>query len=76
MTPSHALYAPAARVKHLRPQSRSAAVDLPVLRQRTRDLLAAHVPLTLLLDLAEPKGPDSAGRYAREGGDTTWLRAG
>ena len=76
MTPSHALHAPMARVQQLRAPRRSAAVDLPVLRQRTRDLLAAHVPLALLLDLAEPKGPDSAGCYAREGGDTTWLRAG
>ena len=75
MTPSHPLHAPMARVQPRAPR-RSAAVDLPVLRQRTRDLLAAHVPLTLLLDLAEPKGPDSAGRYAGEGGDTTWLRAG
>ena len=75
MTPSHALHAPMARVQ-LRAPHRSAAVDLPVLRQRTRDLLAAHVPLALLLDLAEPKGPDSAGCYAREGGDTTWLSAG
>ena len=72
MTPSHALHASMARVQ-LRAPRRRAAVDLPVLRQRTRDLLAAHVPLALLLDLAEPKGPDSAGCYAREGGDTTWL---
>ena len=76
MTPSPALHAPMARVQHLRAPRRSPAVDLPVLRRRTRDLLAAHVPLALLLDLAEPQGPDSAGCYAREGGDTTWLRAG
>lgn len=75
MTPLHALHAPMARVQSRAPR-RSAAVDLPVLRQRTRDLLAAHVPLALLLDLAEPKGPDSAGCYAREGGDTTWLPTG
>ena len=52
------------------------AVDLPTLRERTRGLLAAHVPLSLLLDLAEPDGPDSAACYVREGGDTTWLQVG
>ena len=52
------------------------AVDLPTLRGRTQGLLAAHVPLSLLLDLAEPHGPDSAGRYLREGGDPSWLQAG
>ena len=52
------------------------AVDLPTFRERTQGLLAAHVPLSLLLDLAEPDGPDSAGCYVREGGDATWLQAG
>jgi hypothetical protein len=30
-------------------------------------LLAAGVPLSLLLDLRLPEGPDSASIYAREG---------
>ncbi len=47
--------------------------DLPVLTHRTADLLRDHVPLTLLLDLAEENGPRSADRYADEGGDATWL---
>jgi len=48
-------------------------LDLPVLTHRTADLLRDHVPLTLLLDLAEDDGPRSAVRYADEGGDATWL---
>ncbi len=51
-------------------------VDLPSLRRRTSDLLLAHVPLTLLLDLADPAGLDSVGRYTREGGDVGWLHTG
>lgn len=58
----------------LRP--RAGLPDLPELRRRTSDLLHSHVPLTLLLDLADPCGPDSAGRYREEAGDTSWLRAG
>ena len=51
-------------------------VDVGVLVRRTTALLNARVPLTLLLDLAEPLGPDSAGRFTSEGGDVTWLAAG
>lgn len=51
-------------------------VDVAVLVRRTTALLGAGVPLTLLLDLAEPFGPDSAGRFTSEGGDVTWLAAG
>jgi len=51
-------------------------VDVGVLVRRTTALLNAGVPLTLLLDLAEPLGPDSAGRFTSEGGDVTWLAAG
>ena len=76
MTPSHAPHAPTLVQPLLAPHDRARAVDVPSLRQCTRDLLAAHVPLSLLLDLADPRIPDSAGVYAREGGDTTWLRAG
>lgn len=50
-------------------------LDLPALRRRTGELLRAGVPLTLLLDLADPEGPDSAALFGREGGDTSWLRA-
>ncbi len=49
------------------------ALDLPALTHRTADLLRDHVPLTLLLDLAEEQGPRSAVRYADEGGDASWL---
>lgn len=50
-------------------------LDLPVLTHRTADLLRDHVPLTLLLDLADEGGPRSAVVYASEGGDADWLRA-
>jgi hypothetical protein len=41
------------------------------------DLLADGVPLTLLLDLADPAGPDSAAINAveRPPGDPIWLEA-
>jgi hypothetical protein len=35
--------------------------------------LARHVPLTLLLDLASPAGPESARIHARETADLSWL---
>ena len=41
---------------------------------RTRALLEAHVPLRLLLDLADPAGPDSAGHFEQEPADLSWLR--
>ena len=36
--------------------------------------LAAGVPLTLLVDLADPSGPDSRHINATEAADLTWLR--
>ena len=47
-------------------------VDLPALAARTAALLAGHVPLTLLLDLAGP--PASEALYRAEEPDLTWLR--
>lgn len=41
---------------------------------RTLTMLSDGVPLTLLLDLADPAGPDSAGHFANERADLTWLR--
>jgi hypothetical protein len=35
--------------------------------------LASRVPLTLLLDLASPAGPESARIHARETADLSWL---
>lgn len=49
------------------------AADVPALVRRTAGLLHAHVPLTLLLDLAEDTGPRSAQCYDAEGGDASWL---
>jgi hypothetical protein len=50
-------------------------VDVSRLVRRTEALLAAGVPLTLLLDLAEPLGPRSAVLLREEGGDASWLSA-
>ena len=41
--------------------------------RHTGDVLRAGVPLTLLMDLAEPEGPDSAESFTSEGGDASWL---
>jgi hypothetical protein len=37
--------------------------------------LAAGIPLTLILDLIEPTGPDSTRAYRDEPGDTAWVPA-
>ena len=47
-------------------------VDVAVLVRTTSQLLRSGVPLTLLLDLAEPDGPRSRGLYADEGVDPGW----
>jgi hypothetical protein len=52
--------------------------DLPEWEQaflagRTRSLLHAGVPLSLLLDLADPHGPASREVYAHEPGDAGWV---
>lgn len=36
--------------------------------------LAAHVPLTLLVDLADPSGPGSRHIVSTEVADLSWLR--
>lgn len=48
--------------------------DAAWLARRTRALLASHVPLTLLLDLADPLGPDSRSLLVDEPGAVDWLR--
>ncbi|TAL26299.1 MAG: hypothetical protein EPN99_00475 [Frankiales bacterium] len=48
-------------------------LDLQLLVRRTSGLLAAGVPLTLLIDLGDADGPHSAQRYAAEGGSADWL---
>lgn len=47
-------------------------VDVSVLVRRTRGLLAAGVPLTLLLDLGD-EDPHSQVRYASEEADLDWV---
>lgn len=44
-------------------------MDSPVM-----DLLELHVPLSLLLDLADPHGPASSEIFLTEAGDTSWVR--
>ena len=38
--------------------------------------LAAGIPPSLLIDLLDPLGPDSARRYREEPADAGWLAAG
>ena len=42
--------------------------------QTPATLLAAHVPLSLLLDLADPTGPHSRELLTEEPGSADWLR--
>lgn len=42
--------------------------------QTPATLLAAHVPLSLLLDIADPTGPHSRELLAEEPGSADWLR--
>ncbi len=44
----------------------SPRLDVDAMIRRTEALLAAGIPLSLLLDLAEPAGPDSRALYATE----------
>ena len=48
--------------------------ELGLLAGRTRELLRAGVPLSLLVDLADQTGPRSCALYAAEPADTGWLR--
>lgn len=41
---------------------------------RAESLLAAHVPLSLLLDLVDPAGPRSRDLLTAEPGTADWLR--
>ena len=52
--------------------------ELGLLAGRTRSLLQAGVPLSLLMDLADQTGPRSRALYAAEVPDLSWLdrRAG
>jgi len=47
--------------------------DRPDIDAEVMGALAQHVPLTLLLDLSEPAGPDSREIAAVEGGSADWL---
>jgi hypothetical protein len=50
--------------------------DPPEAATRAFSWLQAGIPLTLLLDLASPAGPDSATLAEREGDDgASWLPA-
>ena len=47
--------------------------ELGILARRTRSLLHAGVPLSLLMDLADQTGPRSRALYAAEEPDLSWL---
>ena len=58
---------------------RAQAAPVPAQAVRARPaaaaaLLAAHVPLSLLMDLADPAGPRSSDLLAAEPGSADWLR--
>jgi len=53
---------------------RSPGAQQDALAGRTEAMLAAHVPLTLLLDLADPDGPHSDELLHAEPGSADWLR--
>ena len=55
------------------PVPRLPSLDLPALVARTESLLRGGVPLTLLLDLADPQGPRSGALYGQEPADLSWL---
>lgn len=55
------------------PALRARLRDADALATRTQALLASHVPLTLLLDLADPGGPHSADLMWNEAGAADWL---
>jgi len=50
------------------------AIGGPAVSSRAAALLAAHVPLSLLLDLVDPSGPHSDDLMAAEPGTADWLR--
>ncbi len=43
------------------------------LARRTQQMLREHVPLTLLLDLADQAAPESQRFYQAEGGSAEWA---
>lgn len=45
----------------------------PAQRCCAERMLAAHLPLSLLLDLADPAGPQSGDLLMAEAGDAGWL---
>ncbi|HEU0101290.1 MAG TPA: hypothetical protein VFR07_03145 [Mycobacteriales bacterium] len=49
--------------------------DGDALAARTGQLLAAHVPLSLLLDLSDPGGPHSRDLFDAEPEAASWLPA-
>ena len=65
---------PAPRAAPAEPPARR-SLDIEGLVRRTNELLAAGVPLTLLMDLTDPAGPHSQALFTQEAGDLSWLRA-
>lgn len=59
--------------EHLRPSRADNPVVLPADVHPVMTALAQGVPLTLLLDLADPAGPESARILAAETADLAWM---
>jgi hypothetical protein len=57
----------------MEPRVLHAQVDLPLLARRASALLEAGVPLSLLIDLSDPRGPRSLEVYESEEADLGWL---
>lgn len=63
---------------HNHPMTDALVEDIPMpdvdeMVARTSALLADGIPLSLLLDLASPRGPHSAELWADEAPDLHWL---
>lgn len=59
-----------------RSPSETVDAEMPESDEQVMDSLRSHVPITLLMDLANPEGPHSAEIAEKEGGDADWLDPG
>jgi hypothetical protein len=60
-------------VEHTESENYSSGVVTAGDPEATMAVLKSHVPLTLLMDIANVDGPDSERISAIEGGDADWL---
>ncbi len=55
------------------PGTPAAWADPPTPPDPVMDMLGAHLPLSLIMDLVMPAGPHSRDLLVAEPGDTSWL---